>query len=152
MSYLLDVNFLVALFDPRHVNHESAHTWFSARGARRWATCSITEGGCIRVLANPSYPTVTATPAEVIGRLRRFCAAGGHSFWRDDVSLRTSLDGAVTARLQGYRQVTDFHLAALALQCGGHLVTFDGRLQRALAGTALAPAVVLVEKRRNAPG
>ena len=144
MSYLLDVNFLVALFDPRHVNHESAHTWFSAHGTRRWATCSITEGGCVRVLANPSYPTVTATPAEVIDRLRRFCAADGHSFWADHLSLRTSL-GAVATRLQSYQQVTDFHLAALALQRGGQLVTFDGRLQRSLAGTALASAVVLVE-------
>jgi len=145
VSYLLDVNFLVALFDPKHVNHESAHTWFAARGTRRWATCSITEGGCVRVLANPSYPTVTATPAEVIDRLRRFCAAGGHSFWPDDVSLRTSFDGRVAARLLGYQQVTDFHLATLAAQRGGHLVTFDGRLKRSLTGSSLDPAVVLVE-------
>ena len=145
MSFLLDVNFLVALFDPKHVNHESAHTWFAARGTRRWATCSITEGGCVRVLASPSYPTVTATPAEVIDRLRRFCAAGGHRFWPDHVSIRTSLDSTTGARLQGYQQVTDFHLAALAAQRGGHLVTFDGRLKRSLTGTSLEPALVLVK-------
>jgi uncharacterized protein len=27
---LLDVNVLVALFDPDHVHHEAAHRWFAA--------------------------------------------------------------------------------------------------------------------------
>ena len=86
-----------------------------------------------------------ATPAEVIHRLRRFCAAGGHSLWPDDVSPRTSFDDNVAARLQGYQQITDFHLAALAARHGGHLATFDGRLRRSLAGTSLESAVVLVK-------
>ena len=30
MSYLLDGNFLVALFDARHANHDAAHRWFAA--------------------------------------------------------------------------------------------------------------------------
>lgn len=145
MSYLLAVNFLVALFDPRHVNHERAHGWFAVHAVQRWATCSITESGCVRVLSNPSYPTVSTTPAEVIHRLRRFCAASGHSLWPDDVSPRTSFDDNIAARLQGYQQITDFHLAALAARHGGHLATFDGRLRRSLAGTSLAPTVVLVE-------
>lgn len=145
MSHLLDVNFLVALFDPRHVNHDAAHHWFSAEFASRWATCSITEAGCIRVLSHPAYPTVTTTPAGALQRLARFCDSGGHSFWADDVSLRVALDDAVRVRLQGHRQLTDFHLAALAHRHSGRLVTFDGRLRRALAGTRLASAVMLVE-------
>ena len=142
MSHLLDVNFLVALFDPRHVNHASAHCWFGTSCSSDWATCSITEAGCIRVLSNPAYPTVSATPGEVLRRLTRFCASGGHSFWPDDVSLRG--DEAMR-RLQGHNQVTDFHLVALASHHGGRLVTFDGRLQRSLAGTRLGLTVMLVD-------
>ncbi len=143
MSYLLDVNYLVALFDARHVNHDAAHRWFETFAAD-WATCSTTENGCIRVLSNPAYPTVSATPAEVLERLAGFCDSGGHSFWADDLSLR-SLDDDVKRRLQGHQQVTDLHLAVLASHRRGHLVTFDGRLLRSLTGTSLEGAVFLVE-------
>ena len=119
MSHLLDVNFLVALFDSRHGNHDAAHHWFAARCAADWATCSITEAGCVRVLSNPAYRNVSSTPGVVWSRLRQFCESGGHTFWSDDISPRISLDGETRARLQGHRQVTDFHLAALALHHGG---------------------------------
>ena len=145
MSYLLDVNFLVALFDPRHINHEAAHRWFRGTAAPRWATCSVTENGCVRVLSNPAYPTVSTTPTEMMARLQRFCDSGGHCFWSDDVALRTALDGAGKERLLGHRQVTDFHLAALSAARGGQLATFDRRLERSLAGTDLAKAVALVQ-------
>lgn len=145
MTYLLDVNFLLALFDPRHVNHDAGHRWFAQTAAARWATCSVTENGCVRILSSPSYPTVSTTPTEAMARLQRFCDAGGHSFWPDDVALRTALDETVMSRLQGHRQITDFHLATLAAARGGQLATFDGRLARSLAGTRLAPVVALVQ-------
>lgn len=145
MTHLLDVNFLVALFDPRHVNHDRAHHWFQTRYSSDWSTCSITEAGFIRVLSNPAYPTVSATPSDVLQRLTQFCASGGHCFWPDKLSLRTSLGGQLRRRLLGHGQVTDFHLAALAADRGGRLVTFDGRLRRSLAGSPLSSSVVLVE-------
>ena len=81
----------------------------------------------------------------MLRRLERFCNAGGHVFWPDDLPLRVSLGDEAADRLQGHHQLTDFHLAALAGRRGGRLVTFDGRLRRSLAGTHLAPAVLLVE-------
>ena len=118
MSHLLDVNFLVALFDARHVNHDAAHRWFGATGTADWATCTVTEIGCVRVLSNPAYPTVSASPREVLRRLERFCNAGGHVFCPDDLPLRVSLGDAVADRPQGHHQLTDFHLAALAARRG----------------------------------
>ena len=56
MSHLLDINFLVALFDPRHVNHGVAHDWFGTRIPSDSATCSATEAGSVRVLSNPACP------------------------------------------------------------------------------------------------
>src|SRR5262245_53040467 len=107
--HLLDVNVLVALFDPAHVHHELAHQWFGVSGRSALATCPMNENGLVRVLSHPSYPTVTTTPAEVVQRLRIFCAAGGHEFWPDEVSLR---DEAVFRedRIGGYQEITDVYL------------------------------------------
>ena len=121
---LLDVNVLVALHDPAHPNHEDAHRWFGRNRKRGWATCPITVNGCVRVLSNPAYPTVAATPAEAASRLRILCAGPDHEFWSDSVSL---LDESLF-RLQaimGYRQITDIYLLGLAVRHSGKLATFD---------------------------
>ena len=124
---LLDVNVLVALFDPDHVHHDLAHDWFADNRADGWATCPVTENGLVRVLANPAYGSVVTRPAELVARLRRFCASGHHEFWPDVVSLR---DQAVfdPAFFAGHRQVTDVYLLGLARKKGGRLVTFDGAI------------------------
>jgi len=121
---LLDVNVLVALFDPDHVHHEPAHEWFAANRSSRWATCPLTENGLVRILSTPAYSGVHETSASVIQRLNTFCASGGHVFWDDDVSLR---DAKLFKRTMTttYRQVTDVYLLALAKRRGGVLATFD---------------------------
>jgi toxin-antitoxin system PIN domain toxin len=121
---LLDVNVLVALFDPDHVHHELAHDWFAADGRAGWATCPLTENGFVRVLANPRYGGATTRVPDLVARLRRFCVSGGHVFWPSTVSLRdnTVFDAAIVA---GHRQLTDVYLLALAHAYGGRLATFD---------------------------
>lgn len=123
-AFLLDVNVLVALFDPDHVHHDLAHDWFADCGRKAWATCPVTENGFVRVLANPRYGATIARPGELVGRLRAFCASGGHTFWPDEVSLADGslFDAAVIA---GHRQLTDVYLLGLAARRGGHLATFD---------------------------
>src|SRR5262245_30237019 len=84
---LLDVNLLVALFDPDHVHHELAHDWFSDNRAEGWATCPMTENGLVRVLTNPRYESPVSTAVAVVDRLKKFRTSGHHEFWFDDVSL-----------------------------------------------------------------
>ncbi|HEY7215024.1 MAG TPA: hypothetical protein VIC28_10365 [Thermoanaerobaculia bacterium] len=72
MVALLDVNVLVALFDPDHVHHEAAHTWFAAHRGAGWATCPLTENGLIRILSNPAYAATLETPAALVRRLEAF--------------------------------------------------------------------------------
>src|SRR6516165_8471788 len=92
---LLDVNVLVALFDPAHRNHEDAHRWLSRNRKHGWATCPITLSGCIRVLSSPAYPNIETTAAEVIRRLAVLCSATDHHFWPDSVTfLDTTLFAA----------------------------------------------------------
>ena len=124
MRPLLDVNVLVALFDPAHPNHEDAHRWFRRSRHSGWASCAVTLNGCVRVLSNPAYPTVDVTPAQVISRLRTLCADPLHVFWDDDISLLSSsvVDPDFIA---GHQKITDVHLLALARRHGGRLATFD---------------------------
>ena len=85
---LLDVNVLVALFDPDHIHHDLAHDWFADNRSQGWATCPLTENGFVRVLANPAYGGPVARASELLSRLGMFCRAEDHQFWPDVVSLR----------------------------------------------------------------
>ena len=132
---LLDVNLLVALFDPDHVHHDLAHDWFADNRGRGWATCAVTENGFVRVVANPAYGSVVNRPAELVDRLRRLCRIGGHQFWADGVSFR---DEALfdCSRVAGHRRLTDLYLLGLAHRKGGSLATFD----RAVPAAAIVGA------------
>ncbi|HMD70078.1 MAG TPA: TA system VapC family ribonuclease toxin [Bryobacteraceae bacterium] len=135
---LLDVNVLVALHDPAHPNHEDAHRWFGRNRKRGWATCPLTVNGCVRVLSNPAYPTLTATPAEVSYHLRALCADSGHEFWSDSVSL-LDVELFRPQAITGHRQITDIYLLGLAVRNGGRLATFDRSIPlKAVAGAGLA--------------
>jgi len=41
--FLLDINVLIALIDPAHIQHDRAHEWFETKGKKTWATCPLTE-------------------------------------------------------------------------------------------------------------
>lgn len=127
MTFLLDVNVLIALIDPTHVGHDSAHRWFSATGAASWATCPITENGVMRIVGHARYPNSAGSPAAVAPIVIRLRALPGHVFWNDDFSL---LDGVVVdpSRIATPAQVTDTYLLALAVANRGQLATFDRRL------------------------
>lgn len=132
---LLDVNVLVALFDPDHIHHEAAHAWFAAHRTSGWASCPLTENGLVRVLANPSYAPNPERPSAVLARLRTFCASGHHVFWPDDVSLRDVRIFRASLPVTS-RQLTDVYLLALAKRKGGCLATFD----RSIPSTAVVGA------------
>jgi len=123
VTFLLDVNVLIALIDASHVSHESAHVWYAAEGRRKWATCPITENGLVRIIASPKYPNAVATPADALALLGRLVGLPGHVFW-PDVSLR---DGALfdPDRLAAVGHVTDGYLLALAVAHDGRLATLD---------------------------
>ena len=119
---LLDVNVLVALFDPHHIHHDAAHDWFAEHREAGWATCPITENGFVRVISHAAYGS--GERAGSAGeRLRAFCATGGHQFWRDAISLRD--DVFDLARAGGSKQLTDIYLLGLAVNRKGRLATFD---------------------------
>jgi toxin-antitoxin system PIN domain toxin len=127
MTYLLDVNVLIALIDPNHRQHEIAHDWFVRDGLSAWATCPITENGALRILAHANYPNSPGNPAAVAPLLRTMRSLNGHVFWSDDISLLDTGKVDVTHLLSS-AQTTDSYLLALAQAHGGQLATLDRRI------------------------
>ena len=131
MRALLDVNVLIALFDDGHALHRTATAWFAANAADGWASCPITQNGCVRILSNAGYPN--SLPVDsIVSRLAEACANPVHEFWPDDISL---LDARRVdpSRVHGPKQLTDVYLLALAVKHGGRLVSFDAAVARAAA-------------------
>ena len=121
---LLDVNVLVALFDPDHVHHDLAHDWFADHRRHGWATCAMTESGFVRVISNPTYRPGAIRPAAAVDQLRKFCASGHHHYWGAAPSLRDAAVFALGAA-RGHAQVTDVCLLGLTRTMKGTLATFD---------------------------
>ncbi|HZU46244.1 MAG TPA: TA system VapC family ribonuclease toxin [Mycobacterium sp.] len=138
---LLDVNVLVALTWPNHVHHQAARRWFDAHSRAGWATTPITELGFVRVSSNKKVIPEAATPATALSVLRSLCALPGHEFWTDGARL---VDPPFAVdRIGAHQQLTDVHLAALAVSRKGKLVTFDRGIAQALPPTSQAVVEVL---------
>ena len=121
---LLDINVLIALLDLDHAHHRRARSWLESEAVSGWASCPLTENGCVRVMSQSRYPSPVPT-VEVIRRLQGATATSYHEFWPDDLSI---LDQTVVdnARIHGPKQLTDVYLLALAVKQAGRFVTFDG--------------------------
>ena len=123
MRALLDVNVLVALFDAGHLHHALATDWLAAHRRHGWASCPLTQNGCLRVLSLPAYPN--PQPITLVAeRLTRATADRSHAFWPDALSLLEP-DRLRWDRVLSPRHVTDVYLLALAVQQQGTLVTLD---------------------------
>lgn len=127
MTFLLDVNVLIALIDPAHIQHDAAHQWFAAYGQQSWATCPLTENALLRIVGHARYPNSPGTPTAVAPLMAGLRALPGHVFWPDDISLLDT-ERFDMSRLLSSGQVTDSYLLALAFAHGGQLATFDYRL------------------------
>jgi toxin-antitoxin system PIN domain toxin len=139
---LLDVNVLIALFDPDHISHEPAMAWFARHAKEGWASCPVTQNGCLRIMSSPSYPNIQPVHL-LVTRLAEACTERLHEFWPDEPSL-LDYDLFDTTRIHGPRQITDVYLLALAVRHDGRFVTFDGRIPlQAVRGATEKNLVVL---------
>lgn len=130
MIYLLDVNALVALGFINHEFHPRVARWVRSNGSAQLASCSITELGFLRVLAQaPAYGFTVAQARSLLLRLKeaRTC------------SLTFIPDGRDVSHLPGWvkapKQITDGHLSDLAKANGALLATLD----ESILGSYLIP-------------
>lgn len=122
--FLLDVNTLLALLDPVHVFHDSAHRWLEEVVDLRWLTCPLVQNGFLRVVSQSTYPNRLGTTQEARAILQAFCDDPRHEFCPDNISLLTVDILSLPERLTPSR-VTDLYLLSLARHNGVRLATFD---------------------------
>ena len=142
MQALLDVNVLIALLDSDHTSHAVAMGWFAEHAEKGWASCPITQNGCIRIMSNAGYPNPLPLQA-VMKRLSDACAEDVHEFWADELSLLDSELIDVT-RIHGPKQLTDIYLLALAVERKAKFVTFDDKVPLAAVRKAKPEDLVVL--------
>ena len=100
--------------------------WLDGHARHGWASCPLTQNGCVRIMSQPGYPNPVLL-ADALAMLSHSCATASHAFWPDDVSL---LDATRLhhGRMHGHRQLTDLYLLALAVEHDGRFVTFDAQI------------------------
>lgn len=131
MTFLLDLNLLLALAWPSHVHHDPAHAWFEREASPGWATCPLTQLGFVRLSSNPAFTSDAVSPTAALSLLRDITAMHDHEFWSDDVDCVSPAFLAGT-QIAGHRQVTDAYLLSLARAGSGCLATLDRRMSRML--------------------
>jgi len=129
-GYLLDVNTLLALAWPNHIQHRAAHTWFDRESERGWGTCSVTQIGFVRISSHPAFDHHVSTQ-EAFHKLREIVAFAAHDFWPEPSGgYANELFSRTLPRTLTHGTVTDGFLASVAAFNGGKLATFDKPLAR----------------------
>jgi uncharacterized protein len=147
LTYLLDVNVLIALAWPQHIHHEAAHRWFAQTGGKSWATCAITQLAFVRISSNPGIIADAVSPTEAAKVLLAITQLAGHTFWPQAPAL-DQIEEMQSLAIVGHRQVTDAYLLGVARHHNGRLATFDRGLRDLAAGTKTARAnIELLEAR-----
>lgn len=123
MIYLLDVNALVALGLREHEFHNRMSTWVSSLESPCLATCSITELGFLRILANASPYAIGIDNATAILRALKSAAPPMLEFVVDGIDAL-----ALPRWAAGSRQLTDGHLVNVAEANRMRFATFDARI------------------------
>jgi toxin-antitoxin system PIN domain toxin len=143
-AYLLDANVLIAMAWPSHIHHKTAREWFSAKGAKSWATCPMTQCAFVRISSNPKIIADAVSPNEAHSMLSVMTSHKGHVFWPDALNL--AHDGFDSMLIAGHRQVTDAYLLLLASSKKGRLSTFDRSVGHIFSGGmgVTAPVELLV--------
>ena len=131
MTFLLDLNVLLALAWPSHLHHAPAHKWFGREGAPSWATCPLTQLGFVRLSSNSAFTSDAVTPTTALAALKSMTVIEAHEFWPDGVDCSTGAFSA-GARIIGHRQVSDAYLLSLAQARSGCLATLDKKMHQLL--------------------
>ena len=128
MRALYDVSVLIALLDENHKAHDSALKWALDNAGQGWASCPITQNGCLRILSQSKYQNPLSF-AEALGRLISAVSTPHHQFFTDDISL---LDETMISHpsISSHSELTDVYLLALAVAHGARFVTLDTHIPR----------------------
>jgi predicted nucleic acid-binding protein len=120
MIYLLDVNALVALGFINHEFHDRLASWVQSQNSPSLASCSITELGFVRVLAQAPAYGFTVTQARTLLLRLKDVGTSPLMFIRDEHDV-----SHLPSWVRAPKQITDGHLTKLATANGAILATLD---------------------------
>ena len=120
MIYLLDVNALVALGFINHEFHDRLAAWVQSQHSPNLASCSITELGFVRVLAQAPAYGFTVTQARTLLLRLKEARTSRLAFIPDEIDV-----SHLPAWVRAPKQITDGHLGKLASANGALLATLD---------------------------
>lgn len=125
MTYLLDVNALIALGISHHADHARVARWVRGLRGDKLASCPMTEIGFVRITCGGAGLVSDAAVArQLLARLK----TAAH--------IELLADGNGAADLPAWvvrpAQVTDGHLLALAAKYGARLATLDTGIRGAV--------------------
>jgi predicted nucleic acid-binding protein len=124
MKYLLDVNAPVALGLVEHEFHRRVTSWLRKEKSPQLATCSITELGFIRIVAQtPTYGLSVAHARNLLLAMKQQLDPSELSFVADDQDVSNLPTWVRTAK-----QITDGHLVRLAARHEAVLATLDEKI------------------------
>jgi len=142
MIFLLDVNLLFILHQPRHADYEVVSKWLRREKNMRFATCAMTQAGMMRLLVQDLPGFSRFSFEEARAAMQQLVKRPGHVYWTEAPAY-LEITAEFLERLQGHRQITDAYLLGLARHHGGKLATLDKGI-KSIAGPHLEAFVELV--------
>ncbi len=143
IHYLLDTNVLIPLLWPLHTEQAKVRTWFTARAAKSFATCSLTQAGFLRITTSPAIIGERFALSDARELLLAFSKQPGHIFWPTMIDFFEAA-APFERRMHGPKQITDAYLLGIAKHHGGKLATLD-KAVKSLAGPEFSDLVELIE-------
>lgn len=132
LSYLADVNVLVAHFDYRHQHHAVARRALNElfeRGDQLVLT-SVTMSGAVRVLSSTVYRDALGRIGDLTRNLTELADAEATRVVEPGPGHWPIFRHFIDTGQFGYKSTTDAWFAALAIEQGATLVSFDGGFAR----------------------
>lgn len=131
MSWLLDVNALIALAHQGHADHPRLIRWFASLigSEARLGTCAITEVGFVRVSIQAGFESNVPDAAETLRGLKESSVIPF-----DLISDALGAD-RLPPYVSGTKQITDGHLLELAKEFSMQLASLD----KGIPGAYLIP-------------
>jgi uncharacterized protein len=123
---LPDVNVWVALTDTTHIHHSRAVEYWDQERPNRLAFCGITRAGMLRVMTNPR--AMAGNPFDLVdawSRYRNFADLPEVDFLPESRRAEAEVGRCCLGAGFPHRLWTDAWIAALALENGCRVVSFD---------------------------
>ena len=103
MRALFDVNVLIALHDSDHVHHHVASAWLQESGGHGWASCPLTQNGCLRIKARAALAGYVLRRWNVDASPDHRLDPAAHQLWLRNTQTLYGVESAALA--PGYGEV-----------------------------------------------